>query len=256
MTAVAAVAAGIVGLAVGSFLNVVAYRVPLHKSVVSPGSFCPSCRSPLAAWDNIPVVSWLVLGGRCRSCREPIAWRYPAVEAVTAALFVAVAVRFGAAAALPAFCVLMAGLVAVAVIDLEHMVVPRRLVYATLALGAPLLLAASAATGDWRRMAYAAAGGAIGFGAFLVIHLAVPRGMGFGDVRLAGLVGVFLGWLALAQVAVGLFLAFLVGSVVGVALIAAGRKGRSSRLPFAPFLVTGAVLAVLFGAPITRLWLG
>jgi leader peptidase (prepilin peptidase)/N-methyltransferase len=256
VTALVVVASVLAGFTVGSFLNVVVYRVPRKESVVTPRSHCPECSSPVTVRDNVPVLSWILLRGRCRACGEPISWRYPAVEVLTAALFLATAIRFGPHAEVAAYLVFFAGLVALAAVDLDQMILPRTIIYWTLALGAPLLVIASAVDGDWRRCVDALLGGALAFAALFVVHVIAPRGMGFGDVRLAGLIGVFVGWLGLAQVAIALFLGFLVGSVVGMALIALGRKGRRSRLPFGPFLATGAVLAVLFGSSIQRLWLG
>lgn len=250
MTAFLVGVCGIIGLAVGSFLNVVIYRVPRRESVVSPRSRCPGCGNTLSAVDNIPVVSWVALKGRCRSCAEPIAKRYPVVELVTAVLFALTAARLGADAALPAFLVGVAGLVAVSAVDLELFIVPNRILYPTLFVAAPLLVGAAALDGDWDRVKTAAIGGALGWGLLLVIHLVSPAGMGFGDVRLAGLIGMLLGWLSIGHVLVALFLAFLAAAVVGVLLIVTGVKGRKDKVPFGPFLATGAMLALLFGGPL------
>lgn len=250
-----AAACGLFGLAVGSFLNVVIYRVPRKESVARPRSHCPNCDTQLASRDNVPVVSWVLLRGRCRSCQAPISGRYPLVELITAAAFVAMAVRFGADPALPAFLVLAAALVAISAIDLEHFIVPNRIVYPALFLIAPLLVAAAAADGVWASLGRAALGGALAWGALLIIHLISPRGMGFGDVRLAGLIGVPLGWLGLGHVPVGLFLAFASASVVGIALILVGAKGRKDKVPFGPFLALGAFAAILFGRAVLR-WYG
>jgi leader peptidase (prepilin peptidase)/N-methyltransferase len=252
MTAFIAISCAVLGLAVGSFLNVVIVRVPKKESVVSPRSRCPGCGTTLANRDNIPVVSWLLLRGRCRTCAEPIAARYPLVELGTAAAFAATAVRFGADAALPAFLLFVAALIAISAIDLELYIVPNRIIYPTLFAGIPLLLVAAAVDGDWASVRQAAIGGAIGFGAFLVIHLISPRGMGFGDVRLAGVIGMFVGWISVGHVLLGLFLAFLLASVLGVGLILVGLRGRKDHLPFGPFLALGAFLAVLFGDPLLR----
>ncbi len=250
MTAFLIGACAVFGLAVGSFLNVVIHRVPRKESVVSPRSRCPGCGSTLAARDNIPVVSWVLLKGRCRTCAEPIAKRYPVVEVVTAILFALTAARLGVDAALPAFLAAVAGLVAISAVDLELFIVPNRILYPTLFVAAPLLLGAAAVDGDWDRVKTAAIGGAIGWSLLLVIHLVSPAGMGFGDVRLAGLIGMLLGWLSIGHVLVALFLGFLAAAVVGVALILTGVKGRKDKVPFGPFLATGAMLALLFGGPI------
>lgn len=254
MTAAEIVVAAALGLTVGSFLNVVAYRVPRKLSIVRPRSACPACSATIAAWDNVPLVSWLVLRGRCRSCKAPIPWRYPAVEALTAACFVGVTLRLGLVAALPAYLVFAAAMVVVAAIDVEHSIIPRRVVYATLAIGAPLLVIASAAGHVGWPLAWAAIGGAGAFLALFAVHLVQPAGMGFGDVRLAGLIGAFLGWLGLWRVATGLFLGFLLGAVVGIALMVAGRAGRRTRIPFGPFLAAGAMASVLWGQALSGWW--
>lgn len=250
MLALLVVVCGVLGLAVGSFLNVVIYRVPRKESVVKPRSRCPGCGTEVAARDNVPVVSWLLLRGRCRTCGEPISARYPLVELLTAGLFAVTAGRLGVDAALPAFLVVVAGLVAVSAVDLERFIVPNRILYPTLFIAAPLLVVAAAIDGDWDGVTTAALGGALGFGLLFVIHMVSPTGMGFGDVRLAGLIGMTLGWLSVGHVLVALFLAFALAAVIGVALMVTGVKGRKDKVPFGPFLATGAMLALLFGGPI------
>jgi len=250
MTALAAAICFVIGLCVGSFLNVVIYRVPRRESVVRPRSHCPGCDAPIADRDNIPVVSWVLLRGRCRSCGTRISVRYPLVELGTAVLFVAAAVRLGATWQLPAFCVFFASLLAISVIDLDHYIIPNRVIYPTLAVTIPLLVVAAAADGSWGHLRNAAIGGVAGFAVLLAIHVAVPRGMGFGDVRLAGVIGMMLGWLGLRYLFLGLFLAFMLASIIGVALIAARLRSRKDAVPFGPFMALGAVLAVLWGRAI------
>ena len=250
MTALAAAICGVIGLCVGSFLNVVIYRVPRRESVVRPRSHCPACDAPIADRDNVPVLSWVLLRGRCRSCGDRISVRYPLVELGTAVLFVAAAVRLGATWQLPAFCAFFASLLAISVIDLDHYIIPNRVVYPTLAVTIPLLVAAAAADGSWGHLRNAAIGGVAGFLVLLAIHVAVPRGMGFGDVRLAGVIGMMHGWLGLRYLFLGLFLAFLLASVIGVALIVAHLRSRKDAVPFGPFMALGAVLAVLWGRAI------
>jgi leader peptidase (prepilin peptidase)/N-methyltransferase len=250
MTGLVAAGCGLLGLLVGSFLNVVIHRVPRKESVVRPRSRCPGCGTTLAERDNIPVLSWLLLRGRCRTCGEPISARYPLVELLTAAVFAAVGARFGADGAVPAFLVLGAGLVAVSAIDLEHFLVPNRILQWMLALGVPLLVVAAATDHRWVDLRSAAVGAAIGFGLLLVINLAVPRGMGMGDVKLAGVEGAFLGFLGVGHVFVGLFLGFVLGAIGGVLLIATGLRSRRDHIPFAPFLAGGALLAVLVGSSV------
>ena len=254
MTALAAAICFVIGLCVGSFLNVVIYRVPRRESVVRPRSHCPACEAPIADRDNIPVLSWMLLRGRCRSCGARISVRYPLVELGTAILFVAAAVRLGASWQLPAFCVFFASLLAISVIDLDHYIIPNRVIYPTLAVTIPLLVVAAAADGSWDHLRNAAIGGVAGFAVLLAIHVAVPRGMGFGDVRLAGVIGMMLGWLGLRYLFLGLFLAFLLASVIGVALIAARLRSRKDAVPFGPFMALGAVLAVLWGRAILSVY--
>ncbi|HSH60783.1 MAG TPA: prepilin peptidase, partial [Acidimicrobiales bacterium] len=209
MIALLVAASGVVGLMVGSFLNVVVHRVPRQESVVAPRSRCPACGTQLSARDNLPVLSWLLLHGRCRSCGVAISPRYPLIEFLTGALFAVTAVRLGADWALPAFLVVVAGLIAISAVDLERFIVPNRILYPTLFLAAPLLVLAGALGDDWSSVRTAAIGGALAWGLLLVIHLISPKGMGFGDVRLAGLIGMTLGWLSVGHVLVGLFLGFL-----------------------------------------------
>lgn len=256
MTAFLIASSLLLGLAVGSFLNVVVYRVPRRLSVIHPRSSCVSCATPLGPLDNVPILSWLVLRGRCRHCHEPISIRYPAIEALTACVFLVLALRFGANSDLPAMWLLGATLVAISAIDLELYVVPKRIVYTALLGSAVLLTLAAATDGSWRRLWEAGAGSAIAVMALYLIHLVSPRGMGFGDVRLASLLGAFLGWMGLVHVAVGLFLGFLLGAVFGTALIVFAGRDRRSKLPFAPFLSTGCLGGVIWGTQLARLWLG
>lgn len=256
MTALVVAGSAFLGLVVGSFLNVVIHRVPAGASVVKPRSRCPNCGTELANRDNIPVLSWLLLRGRCRTCGTPISVRYPAVELLTAVLFAAVALRFPDDAELPAFLALTAGLIALSAVDLERFLLPNRILYPTLATTGGLLVMAAAVDGDWRSLRDAAIGGALAFSLLFVIHVVSPKGMGFGDVRLAGLLGVALGWLGLGHVFLGLFLGFLLASVLGVALIALRLRSRKDRLPFGPFLAAGALVAVCVGRPILDWYLG
>ena len=255
MTALLAPALGLLGLVVGSFLNVVIHRVPEKQSVVRPRSRCPRCNTTLKPWDNVPLISWLVLRGRCRNCRGTISVRYPLVEAATAALFTAAAVRLGADPALPAFLVVFAALLAISAVDLERFIVPNRILYPALFMAAPLLVLAAALDGEWSSLLGAALGGALAWVLLFAIHMASPRGMGFGDVRLAGLIGMLLGWLSIGHVLLGLFLAFLSAAVVGVGLMVAGVRGRKDRVPFGPFLALGAITAVFVGGPVLS-WYG
>lgn len=237
----------LIGLMIGSFLNVVIYRVPRKESVVAPRSRCPSCNTELRARDNIPVVSWLILRGRCRSCSNAISSRYPSVEVLTALLFAAIAVRFSDDPALPAFLFFVAVLVAVSAIDLEHYIVPNRIVIVALTVGLPLLAAIAVIDDRGADLRSALIGSVLASGGLFAMHLAYPRGMGMGDVKLALVLGLYLGWLGLGEVFVGMFLGFLLGSIVGLGLMAAGLRTRSQHLPFAPFLAAGSLLTVFIG---------
>jgi leader peptidase (prepilin peptidase) / N-methyltransferase len=246
-----AVGAGLLGLLVGSFLNVVVHRVPRGESVVRPPSACPVCGAPIRPRDNVPVLAWLLLRGRCRDCGAPVSLRYPLVELGTGVLFAAVAVRFGADPALPAFLYLAAAGLALAVIDVDHkrlpdaLTLPSYLVLAVL-LGVAALLGAD---GSWLR---ALLGATALFGVYFALCFAYPAGMGFGDVKLAGVLGMATAWLGWGEWAVGLFLGFLLGGLAGVLLLLSGRGGRRTALPFGPFMLLGALVAVLAGGPVVQ----
>jgi leader peptidase (prepilin peptidase)/N-methyltransferase len=256
MDGVVVVFSAVIGLAIGSFLNVVIWRVPRKESVVRPPSHCPQCETPIRPADNIPVLSWLLLRGKCRHCGLPIPVRYPLVEASCGVLFAAVAARFGTDSALPAYLILTAALLAISLIDLEHFIVPDRIT-APLTLSALALLGvATVAEADGWRFGRALLGGVAFFAFLLLLNLLYPKGMGMGDVKLAFSLGLFLGWLGWGQVFLGGFLAFLLGAVVGVGLIATGIKGRKDVVPFGPFLALGTMVTILVGAPILRWYTG
>ncbi len=250
MTVLVAALSGLYGLVIGSFLNVVIWRVPRRESIVKPPSHCPACDAKIANRDNVPVVSWLLLRGRCRRCGTAISARYPFVELLTGVLFAAIGARFSHSWALPAYLVLTGALVALSAIDLEHYVLPNRILYPADGAVIVLLVVASAAEHDWGALVRAGLAGAVAFAIFFTIHIVSPRGMGFGDVRLSFLLGLSLGWLGWGEVAGGLFAGFLYGAVVGVALIAVKVRGRKQQIPFGPFLAAGAMTFVLFGEPL------
>jgi leader peptidase (prepilin peptidase) / N-methyltransferase len=245
------------GLAVGSFLNVVAHRVPRGESLLRPGSRCPTCGAPIRARHNIPVVGWLLLRGRCADCRARISPRYPIVELATGLLFAAVAYRtadLGLAAAVPAYLYFTAIGVALTVIDLDVRRLPNAIVLPSYPVLAVLLTIAAAWHGDWWALARAGIGAAALFGFFFAVAFAYPAGMGFGDVKLAGLVGGVLAYLSWAALAVGAFAGFLLGAFVGVAIMLAGRAGRKTAVPFGPFMVAGALLALFVADPLASLY--
>lgn len=244
------------GLAIGSFLNVVVHRVPLGLSVVHPPSACPQCRQPVRGRDNVPVLSWLLLRGRCRDCRTPIPVRYPLVEAGTAALLVAVALHLqNVALALAVLPVAAAG-VALALIDLEHQRLPFAISGVALVLALPGVVAdrvgSSPAAPLWQLLAGLAAWAGVYAGTWL---LTGGRGMGLGDVVLAPTLGLALGALGLGPALVGLMAGFVLGAVVGVVLLTTGRLRRGERLPHGPFMLLGAAVGVFAGEPIASAYL-
>jgi len=248
-TTLAAAVAGVLGAVLGSFLNVVAHRLPRRLSLVRPGSRCPRCEVPVRPYDNVPVLSWLLLRGRCRSCRAPISGRYPLVEAATAALLVVVVLAKGAtAAALPGLALVLL-LVPIALIDLEHRVIPNRLTGPGAVLAVVLVALADRDALVEHLLAGAAAGGFL-----LAAALARPGGMGMGDVKLAGVLGLFLG----RDVAPALLVALLAGVAVGAVIIArkGAWEGRRTAIPFGPFLALGGVAGLLAGEPIVDWYLG
>jgi leader peptidase (prepilin peptidase)/N-methyltransferase len=241
------------GLAIGSFLTVVVHRVPAGGSVVAPGSRCPSCEMPIEARDNVPVVSWVVLHGRCRNCGASIPTRYPLIELATAGLFVAAAARFANPWLVVAAAGFLAVLLALSLIDLEHKILPNRIVYPSLVAFPAYFLVARLAGAPVNLVH-----GAIGFlaygGAMLVIAFISPRGMGMGDVKLAALIGFVVGAIDLPSVGVAGGLAILLGGVAAAVALAMG-KGRKSAVPFGPFLAAGAALAVFWGPGIADAYL-
>ena len=235
--------AALLGLLVGSFLNVVIYRVPRGESVVHPRSRCPGCGYELAWYDNVPVLSWLLLRGRCRRCRAPISARYPLVEALTAVVFGLLAWRFAATWQLPAFLYLGAVGVALAFIDLDTKRLPDVLTLPSYVVGGALLLLPAALDGSWSAYLRAWLGALALFAFYFLLAFIYPAGMGFGDVKLAGVLGLYLGWLGWGVLVVGGFLGFLLGGLIGGGLMIVRRAGRKSKIPFGPFMILGAFLA-------------
>ena len=235
------------GLMIGSFLNVVAYRLPRGESLVAPASHCPGCETPIRPWDNIPLLSWVFLRGRCRSCGVRISPRYPLVELLTGVLFAVVAAVHGLHAELAVELPFVAMLIAVADIDLEHRVVPNKILLPLAAWG----VAASAVvrTGALPELLIAGAGA---FTFLLVAALIHPAGMGMGDVKLAGVMGLYLG----VSVVPALLVAFLSGSIAGLGLMLHhGLRGRKKGVPFAPFLALGGVVGLLAGHQLVHLYI-
>jgi leader peptidase (prepilin peptidase)/N-methyltransferase len=247
------------GVVIGSFLNVVVYRVPRGESLVHPASHCPACLAPIRPWHNVPVLGWLVLRGRCADCRTRIPVRYPLVELGTGLAFVAVAARLEQLrllSALPAFEYFTAVGIALALIDLEVRRLPNAIVLPSYPVLAVALAGSAWWQHDWWPLARAGIGAAAllaFFGAVVLIH---PAGMGLGDVKLSGVIGGVLGYLSWNALVIGAFLGFLLGAVVGVIVIASGRGNRKTAVPFGPFMIAGALIALFLAGPIGRLHLG
>jgi leader peptidase (prepilin peptidase)/N-methyltransferase len=240
--------AGVLGALGGSFLNVVAYRLPRHESLVTPASHCTRCGTPVKPYDNIPVLSWLLLRGHCRKCSAPISVRYPLVEALTAVLCVGAVLAHSSAAQIALSVALILIVIPAALIDLEYRIIPNKIT----ALGAVLAIGIGLAldpAGEPERLIAGVAGG----GFLLLAALAYPGGMGMGDVKLAAVMGLFLG----RAVAPAILIALLAGVLYGALVVArkGTREGRKTAVPFGPFLAFGAVIAVYAGQPIVALYI-
>jgi len=260
---------GVLGALVGSFLNVVIYRVPRGVSIVAPPSACPACGHRIRPHDNIPILSWLLLRGRCRDCGAGIAARYPLVEAATAALFVLVGVAFlpgvmlatspwsalAAGAVLVAYLWLAGASIALAAIDLDVHRLPNAIVLPTFAIVAGILSLAAVLTAQWDALIRLGIGALVVGGLYFLLAVAVPGGMGFGDVKLAPTLGAALAVLGWGPLAVGVLGGFVLGGVVGLVLVLARRAGRGSRVAFGPWMLAGAWVGILGGEPIARAYL-
>ncbi len=243
----AATFAGVLGAVFGSFLNVVAYRLPRHESLVTPASHCTRCGTPVKPYDNIPILSWLLLRGHCRSCGSAISPRYPLVEALTAALCGGAVLVHHSASAIALSVALILLVVPAALIDLEYRIIPNRITALGAVLAVVLGLALDPAGEPERLIAAAGAGGFL-----LLAALAYPGGMGMGDVKLAGMMGLFLG----SAVAPALLIALVAGVALGVVVIyrKGTEVGRKTAVPFGPFLALGALLAVFLGHQLVNVY--
>lgn len=239
--------AGVLGAIVGSFLNVVVHRLPRHESLVSPASRCPRCDTPVKPYDNVPILSWLMLRGRCRNCGEAISSRYPLVEATTAVLCAGTVLVHDTASAVALGLGLILIVVPAALIDLEHRIIPNRLTLLGAVVALVLGTLLDPAGEPERLIAGAAAGGFL-----LLAALAYPGGMGMGDVKLAGVMGLFLG----SDVAPAILIALLTGVLYGAFVMVrkGAQAGRKTAVPFGPFLALGAIVAVYAGQPLIDLY--
>ena len=230
---------GLLGLLIGSFLNVVIYRLPRGESLNRPASRCPSCGKPVKPYDNVPVLSWLILRGRCRSCGASISVRYPLVEALTAAVFVGAALTRGVDDDLALWLPFAAMLIAVAGIDLDHRIIPNKILLPAAIWGIVATVLFRPDNIDDSLIA-----GGIAFLALFLAAVAYPAGMGMGDVKLAGVMGIYLG----SAVAPAMLVAFLAGSVVGILIILReGADARKKGVPFGPFLAFGGLVGLYWG---------
>jgi leader peptidase (prepilin peptidase) / N-methyltransferase len=246
----------VLGLAIGSFLNVVIWRVPRGESVVTPSSHCPNCDMQISPRDNIPVLSWLLLRGRCRGCGSSISARYLVVEVLTALTFGLLACDLGLAWQLPAYLYLAAVGIALAFIDLDTKRLPNALTLPSVPIMAVLLALPAIMQGRWDDYLRALLGGGALFAFYLLLAIVYPAGMGMGDVKLAPTLGIALAWFGWGPFVVGAFLAFLLGGVVGVALMVLRKAGRRSAIPFGPFMVAGAGIGILAGPELAAWYSG
>lgn len=242
------------GLPIGDFCEVVVDRLGSRRSLARPWWSCSSCDARYGTLGLVPVLRVLARSRPCPHCGSATSHRFrPLIMALLcAAILAGFAVKFGSDVALAPFGVLGVSLVAISFVDLERLLIPNRILYPTLAVVAPLLVLSSAIDDRWGSLARAAIAGAVAFCGFLVVHLAVPRGMGFGDVRLAGLTGLATGWLGLGHAFLAFLFAFVLGAVVGVSVMLVTGGGRKTKIPFGPFLAAGTVLSVIFGSPVAH----
>ena len=239
----------LVGLALGSFMNVCIYRIPLEKSIIRPSSSCPNCGKKIRFYDNIPLISYLLLLGRCRHCHHPISWRYPAVEAITGLLSLALFIRYGLSFQYLLFLLFAATLVTISFIDLDHQIIPDVLSIPGIVAG----LAAAFIPGNvsW----FDSIIGIIGGGGTLFLvglvyeKLTGKQGMGGGDVKLLAMIGAWMGWRSLPFV---LLVSSLTGAIIGSVFLLAAGKGYRVRIPFGPFLSLGALFYIFFGPQLTN----
>ncbi|MER3522350.1 MAG: prepilin peptidase [Acidimicrobiia bacterium] len=249
----------LVGLIFGSFVNVIVTRVPEGRSIVHPPSRCPHCLAPIGFWENIPIISYFFLGGRCRHCKEPIGWRYPATEAGVAVAFGVVVWRLWVTANRPAAAILVMAatvvFVSVAIIDAKTKRIPRKLVYWGLVMVIPLSVVVAVYEARPAALIIALAS-SMGYGiALFAIHSIDPRWMGFGDVRYAFFLGWVLGYFGWWYPLAGFMLALVIGSVVGLTLVAVGKSRLGKTIPFGPFLSLGAYAVLLWGCELAGLYL-
>lgn len=255
MTAYLVVSAALLGLIFGSFASVAAYRIPRRESFVRGRSRCPECGTTITARENIPILSYFLQRGRCRHCGARISARYPFIEITTGALFALAFAKFGLSLEAALYAAFFWVLVVLTVIDLEHRLLPNRIVYPSFIVGVAGLAVAALVDDAPERLTDLAWGALIFGGFFFIIGFIYPAGMGGGDIKLAFVLGLFLGYLGgPGIVLVGMFLSFLLGGGWGIVTLLRGGT-RKQQLPFGPFLVAGTVVAVALGQPILNWYL-
>ncbi len=241
------VVAVLLGLIVGSFLNVCIYRLPRRESIVFPASHCPTCGARIRPWDNVPVLAWLWLRGRCRDCHAAISWRYPLVEAVNGVAYGVIVARYGVSWEALAVAAFVSALLVITLIDLDYQIIPDRISLP----GIPLAWLTAVGLGSLTWFD-ATLGAVLPAALFLAVFFLSRGGMGLGDVKLVAMIGAFLGWqLALLTI----LAAAISGSLVGVAMMLFQGKGRKTAVPFGPFLSLGAVVSLAWGPRILHWYL-
>jgi len=242
------------GLVIGSFANVAIYRIPEAKSLWAPRSFCPRCGKTIVWYDNLPLLSYAILRGRCRNCHQSISLGYPLVELITGLLYLAVFAKCGFAwkAELLPYLFMVTVLVIVSIIDIQKQIIPNKIMYPSIPIGLAAMGIVSLVRGDGNIILHSLIGLAIGGLPLGLLALAIPKGMGIGDAKLAAFSGIFLGYYQ----AIGLFFGFLLGSIIGIVLMLIGRKGRKSRIPFGPYLAAGALIALMWGPNLYNFYRG
>lgn len=247
---------GFIGLLIGSFVNVVAWRIPRGISVITPPSACPACDHEIRFRDNIPLIGWLILRGRCRECGAPISIRYPVVELATGALFAAMAAMLGSVWVLVAFWWFSAVAIALVLTDLDFKRIPNRILYPGTVVATMLLGVGAALDGDLAQFGRALLGGAGYFLLLLLVALLARGGFGFGDVKLAALLGQFTAFRSWGSLFTGVVGAFVIGGLLSIGLLVLRRVGRKDAIPFGPSMVLGAYLGITAGESIAAWYLG
>ncbi|HEY4898175.1 MAG TPA: prepilin peptidase [Candidatus Nanopelagicaceae bacterium] len=254
-----AILVGVFGSLIGSFLNVVVYRIPLQRSIVTSPSACVQCNARIKGYDNIPIFSWLFLRGKCRNCKATISMRYFFVELGTGIFFALVTLKFWSTAKseyllMFAFLYLAAVSVALALIDLDTNTLPNRIILPSYFVGFALLGAVGIWRGEYGALFRAGIGMALLWLIYIGLALAYPGGMGFGDVKLAGVLGLFLGFLSWGALITGAFAAFVLGGIFGLVLLLSRKANRKSGIPFGPWMLVGAWIGVLLSKPIVQIY--